>query len=72
MASAVLAAEAELIDVMSDRPPEATEPAKFAAVVETVSPSLAPTWNVNPVAPKTFLPLNCVDVVIDPISVEIW
>ena len=29
--------------------------AKPAAVVVTVSPSLAPTWNVKPVAPKSVL-----------------
>ncbi len=54
---------ASLIAVISASPPPAMPLAKLAAVVLTVSPSLAPTWKVKPVAPKSDLPLNWVPLV---------
>ncbi len=53
-------------------PAEPIEPEKSAAVVEIVSPSLAPTWNVKPVEPKTAVPLNFVSVEMLPTSLAIW
>ena len=73
--SAVVAAATSLIWVTSLRPPPTMPLAKPAAVVVTVSPSLAPTWKVKPVAPKTGLPLNDVPVVASTmflISAAIW
>ncbi len=73
--SAALVPERLASAVSCDRPPWPLllmPPAKSAAVVVIVSPSLAPTWNVKPVEPNTAVPLNFVWLVMSLISLPIW